>query len=473
VGPDRVVDIMVCFKEVVKTKKKALVLIALIALVLLVSSVGATTSTNLTYGATLPYTTFPFTMADANTMCIAAGGTSAYDTHIVQWTSYDNSSFYDNTDYGGNVPAVTISHAGVVVTEVRGDCVPGGFRVYNQYIRSSPWPTFNWSATPLTGPAPLTAAFTIQNSSHSYTATFGDGQSANWTTELGNTYVYTLPGTYTVTVGIRNGSTSITRTNYITVSPQATGNVTTYAKAIDSTNGNLIYGAAISMYDITNQTWSNTTSAADGTWGISTKSGRYLNIYGYYTGNYSPGQLIGVPVGNGGITYNIMMSPNSTLPAIGSTNLYVSVIDADWTTPIKDATVTVSGSGIATTSGTTNTAGGVIFVLPNKTSIYVSATAAGYGGVTAVSNTGSTQSASLVLSLYKSRVTPTLTQTPLPGETTVRPTIDPNDPSLHNGDTTPMAQEMMAFLARNGLQLVELCVLVTILAMLGIRFKFG
>jgi hypothetical protein len=72
--------------------------------------------------------------------------------------------------------------------------------------------------------------------------------------------------------------------------------------------------------------------------------------------------------------------------------------------------------------------------------------------------------------LSKLTVTPTITATPLPGEVTPRPTTDPNDPSLHGGDTSLKAQEMMNWLAMNGMDLVQLCFLVTVLALLGVKF---
>ena len=65
---------------------------------------------------------------------------------------------------------------------------------------------------------------------------------------------------------------------------------------------------------------------------------------------------------------------------------------------------------------------------------------------------------------------PTPTRTVVPGEITVRPTIDPLSPEENNGDTSLKAQEMMNYIANNGLQLVELCFLVTIFALLGIKF---
>jgi len=79
-------------------------------------------------------------------------------------------------------------------------------------------PSVNFTASPLTGTAPLTVNFTDQSTNNptSWFWNFGNGATS---TERYPTYIYTQPGTYTVTLSAANaaGNNAFTRTNYITV----------------------------------------------------------------------------------------------------------------------------------------------------------------------------------------------------------------------------------------------------------------
>ncbi|HSH03838.1 MAG TPA: choice-of-anchor B family protein [Anaerolineae bacterium] len=83
-------------------------------------------------------------------------------------------------------------------------------------------PNPDFSATPLTGLAPLQVSFTdlTANSPTSWLWNFGDG---NTSTSQNPTHTYTTPGTYTVTLTANNGAGSnlITKTSYITVQDPA------------------------------------------------------------------------------------------------------------------------------------------------------------------------------------------------------------------------------------------------------------
>jgi PKD repeat protein len=81
-------------------------------------------------------------------------------------------------------------------------------------------PVANFSGSPTTGTAPLTVAFT-DNSTGAPTTwawTFGDGGAS---TTRNPSHVYVAAGTYSVTLTATNalGSDTVTKTNYITVSP--------------------------------------------------------------------------------------------------------------------------------------------------------------------------------------------------------------------------------------------------------------
>lgn len=85
-----------------------------------------------------------------------------------------------------------------------------------------PGPVANFTASPLTGIAPLTVQFTDHstNSPTSWSWNFGDGDTTN-STKQNPVHTYANPGNYTVSLTVANGvgSNTSTRTNYITVNP--------------------------------------------------------------------------------------------------------------------------------------------------------------------------------------------------------------------------------------------------------------
>ena len=107
---------------------------------------------------------------------------------------------------------------------------PGGSNSLTRtnYIVGSPAavtpPVANFTGTPTTGIAPLLVNFTDSstNTPTVWQWTFGDGSIENATVQ-NPMHTYLAPGTYTVTLTASNagGSNSLTRTNYIVVSPAA------------------------------------------------------------------------------------------------------------------------------------------------------------------------------------------------------------------------------------------------------------
>jgi PKD repeat protein len=80
-------------------------------------------------------------------------------------------------------------------------------------------PTADFVGTPTSGMAPLTVNFTDQSlGATSWSWDFGDTGTSS---DRNPTYVYTAPGTYTVTLTVTNsyGSDTEIKTNYITVQP--------------------------------------------------------------------------------------------------------------------------------------------------------------------------------------------------------------------------------------------------------------
>ena len=81
-------------------------------------------------------------------------------------------------------------------------------------------PVASFNGSPTNGVAPLTVNFTDTSTGQpaSWAWTFGDGGTS---TAQNPSHVYTVAGTYSVTLQVTNalGSDSITKTNYITVTP--------------------------------------------------------------------------------------------------------------------------------------------------------------------------------------------------------------------------------------------------------------
>lgn len=87
-----------------------------------------------------------------------------------------------------------------------------------------PAPVVDFTALPLTGPAPLSVAFTDRstNNPNLWAWNFGDGNFVGNTTQ-NPTHLYTSSGTYTVSLIATNGggSNTVTRAGYIVVTQQA------------------------------------------------------------------------------------------------------------------------------------------------------------------------------------------------------------------------------------------------------------
>ncbi|MDV2480485.1 PKD domain-containing protein [Methanoculleus sp. Wushi-C6] len=84
------------------------------------------------------------------------------------------------------------------------------------YITVTPIAAFG--STPTSGPAPLTIAFTdiSTGSPVAWNWLFGDGKTS---TEQHPVHTYTLPGNYTVTLGVDGGLSTVTEPGYIKVTP--------------------------------------------------------------------------------------------------------------------------------------------------------------------------------------------------------------------------------------------------------------
>jgi hypothetical protein len=255
--------------------------------------------------------------------------------------------------------------------------------------------------------------------------------------------------------------------------PSSAGYIVTYFRTFDPLGNAEIHGTDISLYDVEAATWTNYTSDADGRGEIYTLPYHTVNAYGTYptAGVYNDAELLGFETGySGGKVGYLDMYPYSLAPSAGYTDLYTGVRNSDDKSPITYApigiTIISTGAYWGTNSGPSGTD---VLTLPNQTAIRIVVSKAGYSAATISTNTGTGTTKYVYVDLTRATVTPTVTATPLPGEITPRPTQDPNDPSLHSGDTSMKAQEMMNWLAMNGMMLVQICFLVTVFALLGVK----
>ena len=252
----------------------------------------------------------------------------------------------------------------------------------------------------------------------------------------------------------------------------ASGYIRTFAYIWDR-SGNMIHGADISMKDVQAGAWSNYTSDADGIGCIDTLPSHTVDIYGAFTifpNQFLPNSFLGAETGTvGNERYFVTLFPFESLASAGNTSLYVQVKDAQTKYFIPYAVVQAKVTGGATYSQSTANAGSAVFIVPNNTIIKLSASAAGYSSGSATINSGTGNVTITTIELYKGYVTATPTTTIPPGGITPAVTPDPHDPAI-TGSTTAKGQDMLNWLAMNGMGLVQLCFFITICALLGIKF---
>lgn len=350
------------------------------------------------------------------------------------------------------------------------------------------YPVANFTGSPLSGPAGVTISFTDTSTNDptewNWSAT---GNGTVFFSDPGSkdtTAIFPTPGNYTITHGVSNaqGSDLEVKTDYIYIYDSNTL-VDTGFLATDATNGMRINGAQVDLEDIENASWKNTTTTM-GLGIIQTFSGHTINAYGS-AGGYEDADLLAQPAMDQKI-YSLLMWPDNmfTNASEGYISLYIHVKDYDTLVGIPDAHITGGGQnyGVMVNSSafglTTNAAGIASIQVRNNTNIYLTVSKNGYSPATQVVATGTgsggTASKSVTILLGKGTVTVAPTATTYPGQPGVFPTtvttIDPNDPALNDGDTSLKAQEMMNWLAMNGMDLVQLCFLVTVMALLGVKF---
>jgi len=396
------------------------------------------------------------------------------------------SSFCGNTYPCSNTfNSSTITAAGFDVS-----CVGGGYEYHTwmkTHNRIDQMGTIivNFTGSPLTGSAPLSVLFTAVNLTNTTGSSwsFGDG---NITTSslTALTHFYQNPGTYTVRLDYYNNSGIagyVQKNNYITVgAPNATK--TKYFQTIDGTNGNIVLNSSIQLKDIENSSWVNATGlTADGMSSITTLLGHTINAYAQSLG-YSDADDLGI-LNDGQPAYIMMWPTFAKNVSEGNVSLYVTVKDKDTKANIVGAGVTASlASGSMST--TTNEAGIAYFIVKNSSMVLITAQAIGQGYQTATTtiNTGTASggsaSAAATILLGKNTVIPTFTTsvTTLPGGGTPAPVItilpgceDTISAAGQEKCRAAQSNQGLSFLSGNLLGLIQICFVVTILYLLGIK----
>jgi hypothetical protein len=280
------------------------------------------------------------------------------------------------------------------------------------------------------------------------------------------------------TPSVRYNSTVIFPSGYgppVTPTPAATttsapsGYTRTTVFATDGSTGGKIVGATLAIRDVENSSWFNSTSSMSGSI-VDVLAGHTLDIYGYYTGVYTPSyELRAVPGGN----YYLPLMPPSPAPpggyAGGYANLFVNVFDASTNNAVQHASVSAKLPTGATTGENTGTSGTVLFLVPNNTVVILSASASGYQSMSQSFNSGT--GADKIVNIKLTRQTATSTVTPVvtdPGTgavITAVPTIDARTSNQKDLD-------MMNLLRDNGGTIISIAILAIIFGLLKMIMKF-
>lgn len=301
-----------------------------------------------------------------------------------------------------------------------------------------------------------------------------------WQTSTSRNFTWQshYPGLFSVNLWANNsaGGSWYNRSEYVEISQNASpmtpetpipaGYIRSAAQCVDSQTSGTIRTCQISLLDKEGGVWSN--GSWYGTYYIDTLPAHHIDAYGVATG-YTSTSRLNLPA-SGTIMYELLMVPGYVPPAAdGYVWLYVIINDLATGAPLPNAQVQVSSTGETTQSRTTGYNGQASFQVTNNSVWHVSASLSGYKSETEVVTTSSAGPDVVRIELYRTTVTTVPTGTVLPGELTPRPTQDPAGNPGTPGYSNAKGQEMLDWLAQNGMDLVQLCFMVTVLALLGVK----
>lgn len=269
-------------------------------------------------------------------------------------------------------------------------------------------------------------------------------------------------------------STAVPTTPIGPQNPIPAGYVRSMAECVDGQTSGRLHDCTVSLKDVENGTWSNSTWEW-GYWWIDTLPNHTIDAYGVLSG-YTSVERTDQPASGTRMIELIMWPEDIPAAATGKVNLFVIVNDYESGNAITGASVSFrdSATGV-TTSHTTGHSGTVQTTATNATMMYITVSKYGYDTRTVPFETSDFGPDTKRVELFKSVVTTVPTATIPHGGVTTAVTVDPAgtpDPAGgSSGYSTAKGQQMMDYLAMNGMDLVQLCVMVTILGLLG--FKMG
>jgi len=218
--------------------KKSLAIRLAILLPVLVISIGLLTTTAFASGVPLPI------YGTVTVNGVPTGGVAVTD-------NYGENTVTASNGYYQLSPNVPTGSAAMVTATYYGYTASGNVTQNDQGMvelnlaLTVPAPVASFSATPTSGVAPLTVHFTdtSTNSPTTWNWSFGDG---NYSTQQNPTYIYSVNGTYTVTLNASNSLGSNTTTMVITVNPTIAP-VASFTTSNGVTNGPV--GFAVTFVD--------------------------------------------------------------------------------------------------------------------------------------------------------------------------------------------------------------------------------
>ena len=369
------------------------------------------------------------------------------DTYL--FMDYDHSDMYNQTSRGWGSYTAYLPIGGWAFY-YEGNNVVAGYQTYNkqvdffsQYTVTKPSGigiTGTISKTGTNGKLYNTRTF-ISDLNHATISSEGTANQNNFTfaTNFSQIYVSILSVDNiwaNTSLLFESAEPTVTPTPSPTIPP---GYIITYVRTFDPLTNSDIHGTNISMYDVEAATWTNYTADPDGRGEIYTLPYHTLNLYGTYPteGVYNDAELLGAETGyTGGKLFYLDMYPYTPAPASGYVELYTTVRNRDDKSPVTYAsigtTIISTGAYFGSSSGSTGTD---IYTYPNDTALRIVVNKPGYQTATIYTNTGDDEKKYVIINMDRSTVTPTVTATIIPGETTVRPTYAPYcDPYASNYD---------------------------------------
>ena len=248
--------------------------------------------------------------------------------------------------------------------------------------------------------------------------------------------------------------------------PLPAGYVRSMAECVDL-GSNRISGCNIQLLDVENGSWSNKTDSW-GYWFIDTLPGHTIDSYGDKTGYNSASVLGRGASGTSMIELFLTATDVPTSPG-GYVNFFVLTNDYETGAPL-DADLEIRDSKEGYTEITrTGSDGKVMVLMSNLTMIYLTAEAPGYIPTSATKTTTAFGPDTVRIELHRATVPTTPEPTATPPGWTPTTTIDPHGQPGDPGYANAKGQQIMDLVAENGYDIAELCILVTILGLLGIR----